>query len=103
MILAGRGSAEAGIAKYRGPEHRRECAMWRTNHRDAVRSRLLMRMAACAPICSRWRTGRREERGRGGPFRLVFSKGKKFGYAKISDVVSNSIDTTPKALLREFS
>jgi hypothetical protein len=24
--------------------------MWRTNHRDAVRSSLLMRIAACAPI-----------------------------------------------------
>src|SRR5215471_11615947 len=31
------------------PEHRKECAMWRTNHRDPVRSRLLMRIAARAP------------------------------------------------------
>src|SRR6516225_3360862 len=30
------------------------------------------------------------------PARLVFSKGKKFDCAKISDVVSDSIDTTPK-------
>ena len=31
------------------PEHRKERAMWRTHRRDAVRPRLLMRIAACAP------------------------------------------------------
>jgi anti-sigma factor RsiW len=32
--------------------------MWRTNHRDAVRSRLLTRIAACAPMLASSSAGR---------------------------------------------
>ena len=32
--------------------------MWRTNHRDAVRSRLLTRIAACAPMLASSPAGR---------------------------------------------
>jgi hypothetical protein len=49
MMSAARGSADPGHREISRPQHRKERAMWRTNRRDAVRPRLLMPIAACAP------------------------------------------------------